>query len=77
MIKWEEEGDNSLWLFTPAEFDKLPDGIELISISGSRKTKGKDYIDGDTRGGHLAFGVRNPFNHELKDMFLLFAIARS
>jgi hypothetical protein len=76
MMKWEEKGEETLWLFTPAEFDKLPNGIELESISGSRSVKGKDYIDDDTRGGHLAFGVRNPFNHELKDMFLLFAIAR-
>ena len=76
MIKWKEEGDNSLWLFTPTEFDKLPDDIELESISGSKKIKGEDFIDGDTRGGHIAFGVRNPFNHELKDTFLLFAIAR-
>lgn len=76
MIKWEEAGPNSLWLVTPAEFEKLPDGMVFESIGGKFYTKGKDYIDQDVRGGHLAFGVRNPFNGEYKDYFLLLAIAR-
>lgn len=61
MQKWSSETD--LWLFTPEEFQYLPEGFELESISGERVIKGKDYIDDDTRFGHLAYGVRDPVNH--------------
>lgn len=44
-------------LVTPQEFASLPDGTALISISGSVHIKGRDYIDDDTRGGMLAYGV--------------------
>lgn len=70
MAPWDEE----LFLFTPEEFDQLPDGIELTSISGKSKVKGKDEIDMDTRFGHTAFGVKDPWNHPLKDLFLIFKI---
>lgn len=76
MQKWAEEGDDSLWLFTIDEFHKLPDGIELESISGKRTIKGIDRIDQDTRFNYMAFGVRNPFNHKHKDLFLLFALGK-
>jgi hypothetical protein len=70
MAPWDEE----LYLFTPEEYEQLPDGIELTSISGDSKIKGKDYIDMDTRFGHIAYGVKDPWNHELKDLFLIFKI---
>lgn len=76
MQKWEDEGDNSLWLITEAELNQLPDGIELEDIGGGKSTKGIDDIDTDTRGGHLAYGVRNPYNHKEKDLFLMFLISR-
>lgn len=53
MINW----DDKLWLITPEEFKKLPDGFVLISILGTIAVKGKDYVDQDTRGGHLAYGA--------------------
>lgn len=62
--------DGDLWLFTPEELEQLPDGIELTSIMGKKVVKGRDYIDDDTRGGHLAYGIREPFKHELKDLFM-------
>lgn len=76
MLKWTADGENSLWLLTPAEFAKIPDGAVLECFDGKLKTKGVDYIDDDLRGGHLAYGVRNPFNHELKDIFLLMVLER-
>jgi len=70
MVKWEED----LFLLTPNEFDQLPNGIELKCIDGKTYTKGKDYIDQDTRYGHLAFGIEDPWNHELKHLFLVFKL---
>ena len=55
--------DGKLWLFNEDEFNKLPDGFELKCINGKTYTKGKDYIDMDTRGGWLAFGVEHPLTH--------------
>lgn len=72
MHPWDDE----LWLFTPDEYEQLPDGIELYSVmSGDKaKIKGKDYIDMDTRWGHIAYGVKDPWNHPLKDLFLVFKL---
>lgn len=67
---WEDD----LWIVTIDEYSKLPDGLVLESINGNIKTKGTDEIDLDTRGGYIAWGVRDPFNHALKDLFLLFMI---
>ncbi len=54
---WELPDGTTTELLTPAEYDDLPDGIVLISISGDKKIKGKDSIDQDTRGGFLAWGL--------------------
>lgn len=70
MAPWDKE----LYLFTPEEYEQLPDGIELTSIGGDSKVKGKDYIDQDVRFGHIAYGVKDPWNHELKDLFLIFKL---
>jgi len=72
MHLWSEE--TNLHLFTPTEFNKLPDGTKLECINGWTKVKGVDDIDMDTRFGHIAYGVRDPQNHELKHLFLLFTI---
>lgn len=66
MTPWDDEGENSLMLFTVAEYEMLPDGIELECIDGETAVKGKDYIDMDTRFGHIAFGVRDPYHHAEK-----------
>lgn len=66
--------DETLYLFTPEEFEQLPDGIELTCIDDDTAVKGKDKIDMDTRYGHLAWGVRDPWNHPLKDLFLIFKL---
>lgn len=70
MVLW----DQNLWLLSREEFHQLPDGTELISILGERKIKGQDSFNFDSRMGYLAYGVRDPFNHELKDLFLIFAL---
>jgi hypothetical protein len=38
------------------------------------KIKGVDKIDMDTRWGHIAYGVNDPWNHPLKDLFLVFKL---
>lgn len=73
MIQWDEN-PNPLYLFTEAEYNQLPDGIELESIGGSKAVKGKDYIDMDTRFGYLAYGVRDPHNHPQKHLLLTFQL---
>ncbi len=73
MLPWEEEG---LYLFTPEEFEQLPDGtvLECIMKDDDPVIKGKDYIDMDTRFGHIAYGITDPWNHPLKDLFLIFKL---
>lgn len=73
MTRWDEE--TGLYLFTPEEFTKLPNGIKLTSISKKTCTKGIDYIDQDVRFGHLAFGVIDPWNHPERDLFLTFILS--
>lgn len=67
MAPWDDDG---IWLFTPEELISIPDGTTLESISGDLRIKGVDYIDYDTRFGHTAWGIRNPFTHDLKDLFI-------
>lgn len=71
MQLWNEDG---LYLFTREEYNQLPDGTELTSINGKLKTKGIDYIDMDVRSGYIAYGVQDPWNHPLKDLFLIFTL---
>lgn len=54
VARWDDNLD--LFLVTPEEFEKLPDGFELTCIFGNKYIKGKDNIDFDTRFGHMAFG---------------------
>lgn len=70
---WDEE-ENPLWLFTVDEFNQIPDGTTLESIGSDYKIKGNDTIDMDVRGRHIAWGVRDPMNHELKNLFTLFLL---
>lgn len=73
MQLWDEE--SKLYLFTLDEYNKLPDGIELESISGTSKVKGVDKISLDTRFGCLAYGVKDPWNHAEKHLFLTFILS--
>lgn len=43
-------------LITPAQLEKLPKGTVLYSFNGEKVVVGVDRIDGDTRGGFLAYG---------------------
>jgi len=74
MVRWSKDDD--LYLFTVDEYNQLPDGIELTCIDGDKLVKGKDHIDMDTRGGYIAFGVNDPWNHPLKDKFLIFKLVQ-
>lgn len=53
--KWDNAPD-PLWLLTPDEFARVPDGATLICISGKTAVKGVDYIDLDCRFGCIAWG---------------------
>lgn len=76
MRRWDDKGDDTLWLITPEELTKIPNGAILDCVNGKQYTVGVDDIDLDVRFGHLAYGIRNPFNHELKHIFLLFALTQ-
>jgi hypothetical protein len=70
MAPWDEK----LFLLTEEELNELPDGIVLTSIMGDTAVKGKDYIDTDSRFGHTAYGITDPFNHPLKELFIKFRL---
>lgn len=53
MASW----DGKLYLIALRDWNNWPNGVELTSILGDTKIKGKDYIDEDTRGGLLAYGI--------------------
>lgn len=72
MRRWDE----TLWLITPSEFAELPDGTELVCINDETAVKGQDDIDQDTRFGHLAYGVRDPYNHPQAKFFTKFLVAQ-
>ena len=45
-------------LLTRRAFEELPDGTVVVSIfTATESTKGVDYIDLDTRGGQIAYGI--------------------
>lgn len=71
MVPWED----GLYLFTQEEYDRLPIGTVLTCISGAEVTKGIDVVDADTRFGYLAYGVKDPWDHPLKHLFLMFKLS--
>lgn len=62
--------NDKLWLFTPEEYNRLPDGTVLTSIMGETVTKGTDYIDMDTRFGYIAYGIKDPTTPEESELFM-------
>lgn len=73
MHKWSD----NLYLFTPEEFEKLPDGTILTSVGNNRAVKGIDNIGMDTRSGLLAWGVRPPLmKHPLAELFIVFKLTQ-
>lgn len=56
MSHWTLHDGRVVALLTPAELTEVPDGTVLVSIMGRRAVVGTDTVDGDTRGGFLAFG---------------------
>ena len=61
MKRWNEnlmkKIDDELWLLTIEEFTELSDGVKLQCIDNTFATKGKDYIDQDSRFGCIAYGL--------------------
>ena len=55
MAKWDEDSD--LWLFPLWLVPALPDGLEVITISGQHMTIGEDTLDNDIRFGCVAYGI--------------------
>lgn len=54
---WNSDADDHLWLLRPDELPLVPAGTVLTSIMGRTATVGVDPVDGDTRGGLLAYGL--------------------
>jgi hypothetical protein len=57
IVPWLLKDGRIIELLTPEKFDTLPYGTHLFDIFGGEVVKGEDYIDLDTRGGRLAFGL--------------------
>lgn len=55
--RWSDEWPVPLWLLTPEELDRLPEGTVVTSIAAERKVVGVDEIDSDTRFGCVAWGL--------------------
>lgn len=53
MKRW----DKNLWLLTLEEFNQLPYGVQLQCVTGLTVIKGLNFVDDDTRGGCLAYGL--------------------
>jgi len=54
---WDSKSDDLLWLLLPEELELLPAGTVVTDITGGTAVYGTDYIDTDTRGGLLAYGL--------------------
>lgn len=52
----EKDRGREIDLITPAELSEVPKGTVLVTILGNRVKVGADKVDGDTRGGFLAYG---------------------
>ena len=50
--------EDPLWLLTIEEFEGLPDGTVLESISGKQTIKTTPWSDDETRSGYMAYGFR-------------------
>jgi hypothetical protein len=78
MVKWEDgKGSETLYLLTPAEMQQIPDGIMVTDIFNESFAKGSKPMDDDTRGGYLAYGVKNIFHHPdktVRDLALIFRL---
>lgn len=56
---WSGDEDGAiLWLLTPEEFEKIDDSTILFSIMGEVKIKYNEVFDLDTRGGYMAWGIK-------------------
>lgn len=66
--KWQLDDGSDIYLITPQQYEKLPEGVELVCIDGKKKMKGKDYIDDDTRGGFIAYGVNKKIYERIKHL---------
>jgi len=69
---WDEE--HTLLLITPAQLAGLPEGIVLKAISDDYVEVGVDEIDGDTRGGLLAFGFEIGARAEQRSLNARYAV---
>lgn len=65
--EWSTPDGQDLLLLTPEEFERVPDGMELVSISGERVVKGRDAIDDDLRFGFMAYGLPAPTRKDEKE----------
>lgn len=55
MRAWDKE--SGLLLFPRTWYDLIPDGYEIVTISGGREVFRRGVTDADQRFGMLAFGI--------------------
>jgi hypothetical protein len=53
---WTLDDGRVIALLTPRELALTLPGTRLVCIDGTELVVGQDTIDGDTRGGYLAYG---------------------
>lgn len=77
MYKWSDKWkDGALWLLTPEEFKKLPEGTVVHSVNNSTSVVGRDKFDDDTRAGYLAYGIKEPFSPEMEKIFIMLSLSQ-
>jgi hypothetical protein len=53
---WDNDGGQEHWLYPAEWYDHIPEGHEMVSISGQREPMQRGVTDDDRRMGVLAYG---------------------
>ncbi len=57
-LNWPIHDGQTIKLYTLEEFEKLPDGTQVISLFGELRLKTSE-LSRDTRGGYVGYGSLN------------------
>jgi hypothetical protein len=61
---WNRDDKGTHWLFPKEWYSRIPDGLEIVSISGERELFKRGETDDDYRFGMLAFGFLQAVPHD-------------
>lgn len=82
MKKWEDDDNDSIYLLTQEEIDYLPTDT-VVDVVDGYKIQIKDIKSHDLRHTleeigtgikYTMFGVRDPWNHPCKELFMWFLL---